>query len=579
MENPRGLGAGGEFRGGAIAPREEQPTDAEVSSLMRAHFFPTRFALSLVVGGTLAIACSGEKAERRETAPAAAPAAPVDTPVEAAASEGPVAEPSANASRSIRILLTTDEHGWIEPFLDRASGERKGGVVEAHKRFVEIEKLGEPNVVLLSAGDMWTGPYETTVLEGLPMLQAMNVMGYRAVSIGNHEFDFGTKTLEKRSAEAKFPFLAANLTDSATGTLPTWVKPSTIIDVGGVQLGILGLTNLHSPETTDPRHLVGLEFQDYAPVIDAEVPKLKAAGAEHIMVLLHDRISAAHALLPKLRSHGIHLIGVGHAHEPGLFVDQNGTPSDPSDDVIVCNAGPYLRSYCRVDLAFNGATLVERNATIQQISSPIADSATGLSAELEGIVADSRKRAEKIGGEILATTKRPLLRKDHALGQFVVDTWLEALPYAQVAVTNAGGIRQDLQKGPIRFRDVVSVLPFNNFLLVVDISGAELKQALSNPESVAAGVRYTYRDTPNGRIVLDVRRTDGKPIGEADRVKVVINDFMYRGGDRYTFRTWDSEPEETAIDWREPILRHLRALTRTNTALDRKADDRAKKVD
>lgn len=545
---------------------------------MRAHSFPTRLLLSLVVTGAFFAACSGDKAERRETPPPVSESTSNAPKAEAAPVEAAPAE-VALPKRPVRILLTTDEHGWIEPFLDRASGERKGGVVEAHKRFVELERLGDPSVALLSAGDMWTGPYETTVLEGTPMLQAMNVMGYRAVSIGNHEFDFGTKVLEKRSTEALFPFLAANLRDSATGALPTWVKPSTIIDVGGVKLGIIGLTNINSPETTDPRHLVGLEFKDYGPVLDDEVPKLHAAGAEHIMVLLHDRISAAHALLPKLKAHGIHLIGVGHAHEAGLFIDQNGTPADPSDDVIVCNAGPYLRSYCRIDFTFQGAAVVERNASIQQIASPIADGVMGLSPELEAIVVDTRKRAEKIGGELLAETKRPLTRKDLSLGQFVVDTWLEALPYAQVAITNAGGIRQDLPKGKIRFRDVVSVLPFNNFLLVVDISGAELKQALANTESVASGVRYTYRDTATGRIVLDMRGPDGKHIGEEDRVKVVINDFMYRGGDRYTFRTWDSEPEETAIDWREPVLRHLRGLARANTPLDRKADDRAKKVD
>jgi len=526
---------------------------------------------------TAAVACAGGQEERKDPpAPAAAAepeqAAPVvdETPVEAA--------PTA-PKRALRVLLTTDEHGWIEPFLDRASGERKGGVIEAHRRFVDVEKLGDPSVVLLSAGDMWTGPYETTVLEGLPMLQAMNVMGYRAVSIGNHEFDFGTKVLEKRSTEANFPFLAANLVDSATGAAPTWVKPSLILDVGGVKLGVVGLTNLYSPETTDPRHLVGLEFKDYAPTLEREIPALKSAGAERVIVLLHDRISAAHALLPLLKAHGVPLIGVGHAHEAGLFIDQNGTPGDVSDDVIVCNAGPYLRSYCRVDLAWSGATLVEREASIQQISSPIAESVRGASPALESIVDEARARAEKIGNEVLATTKRQLLRKDQSLGQLIVDTWLEALPYADVAITNAGGIRQDLPKGSIRFRDVVSVLPFNNFLLVVDISGSELKAALGNSESIAAGVKYTYRDTPSGRLVLDVRGKDGKAIPDDARVKVIINDFMYRGGDRYAFRTWDSEPEETAIDWREPVLRHLRAVARSNGALDRKSDDRAKKVD
>jgi 2',3'-cyclic-nucleotide 2'-phosphodiesterase (5'-nucleotidase family) len=159
-------------------------------------------------------------------------------------------------------------------------------------------------------------------------------------------------------------------------------------------------------------------------------------------------------------------------------------------------------------------------------------------------------------------------------GQVGVDAWLDALPYAQVALTNAGGLRQDIEAGPLRLRDVVSALPFNNYLLVVDMTGAELKEVLSYPESVVGGVTFHFHVEHGGtRIVTDVKDTKGNVIKDDAQLKVIINDFMYRGGDKYRFV--DREPEETAVDWREPIFRFLRDLKQKGGVLDHAPEARA----
>src|SRR6185437_15256678 len=155
------------------------------------------------------------------------------------------------------------EHGWIAPLVDEKHASERGGAQRLFAAFLsegyEPGGAAQTGLALLSTGDMWTGPFEDVVLEGKPMVAAMNRMGYVAAALGNHELDFGVEALATRAREASFPMLAANLVDER-GEIPSWVKPFVIVDVGGVKLGVVGLTNIDARATGDPRHMVGLRF-------------------------------------------------------------------------------------------------------------------------------------------------------------------------------------------------------------------------------------------------------------------------------------------------------------------------------
>ncbi len=538
---------------------------------------PAPWVLASVLATGLLAACGGDKAQTRDDPPPTQEA-PAGT---SATATGPTTTtPAATGEKKeLTVLLTTDEHGWLEPFMDRAAGVRRGGVIEAYETFSSKERLGADDVVLLSGGDMWTGPYETTVLEGAPMVQAFNHMGYVAAAVGNHEFDFGVRVLEQRTGEMKFPLLAANVREAASGQRPAWAQSTTMIERNGIKIGIVGLTYEEATVVTDPKNLVGLEFLPYDEALRAEVPKLREQGADQIVVLIHDRLAAATRLAPVLRELGISVVAVGHAHNSDSFVDTAGTPGDTSDDIVFCNAGAYLRSYCRINVAYTDGKLSYRSVSVQQLARPITDTIAAPDPTLAKIISDAQKASERIGGEVLVKSDRTLKRNDRSLGQFITDSWLQALPYAQAAITNEGGIRQDLPKGKVRVRDIVSVLPFNNYLLVIEITGAQLREVLNKPESIQSGLRYTYRETPGGRVLLELSDKDGNVIADDQRVKVIVNDFMYRSGDGYPFLKMDRNPEETALDWREPILRALREMKRNNQKLDYKPDDRARLVE
>lgn len=523
-----------------------------------------------LAGAIVAVACAA--VEPPPTAPPAATSA-ATTPATSSTTTAPPTFP-------VRVLLTTDEHGWLSPLLDKKAGIFKGGIHAAATAMrAEGYVKDGPGWLLLSAGDMWTGPFETTVLEGAPMASAMGHLGYRAAAVGNHEFDFGQHALVQRARQAAFPFLGANLVQTGSGRQPDWVKAWTMVELpvpGGVaRVAVVGLACVESPITADVRNMTGLSFQPYDETLRRVLPEVRATKPDAIVVVAHDSISAVKPLVPLLREHGVHLIAAGHEHRPGIVVDDAGTDV-ADDDVVICNAGPFLRTFCRVDLDYAGGTLSAHAEKIVTVEHARDAPAPAFDDGLAAIVAEAEASADRVGGEVLVDNKQKLTRgRDGSLGQLLVDAWLEALPFVQVAITNAGGLRQDIEPGPLRLRDIVSALPFNNTLLVVDVTGRELREALlTNPESVVGGLRYEWsQDAAGARTVHRIVDLDGTTIADDRRLKVVINDFMYRGGDRYVFE--DRAPEETAVDWREPVYRLLRILRAAGTALDRGADDRA----
>lgn len=492
----------------------------------------------------------------------------------------PVASVTPRAPFSLRVLLTSDEHGWLLPQTDKKAGIQRGGIhAIAHAFHGEGYTAEAPSWLLLSSGDMWTGPYETTVLEGAPMTASMSHLGYNGAAVGNHEFDFGQRVVIERARTASFPFLAANLTETATGAVPAWAKPYVIVeqpvdDGGTARVAVIGLACVESPITADVRNMVGLDFGDYQPALERVLPQVEAEHPDAIVVVAHDSITKIRPVLPLLRAHKVAVVAAGHEHKSSIFVDDNGT-SATDDDIVVCNPGPYLRSFCRVDVDYAGGRSVAHREKLMVVEHAVDAPAPAFDDALAKIVSDAEESASRIGGEVLINNEQKLTRgKDGTMGQLVVDAWLEALPYAQVALTNAGGIRQDIDAGPLRLRDVVSALPFNNYLLVVDMTGKELRSVLANPESIAAGVTWRYTTQPDGtRVVGAITTTAGKLVNDDDTFKVVINDFMFRGGDHYHFV--DVEPEETAVDWREPVFRYLRAEQARGHTLSRSAAPRS----
>ena len=168
--------------------------------------------------------------------------------------------------------------------------------------------------LVISSGDMWTGPAISTVLEGKSMVDVMNALGYRAATLGNHDFDFGQDVIRQRRQEANFPFLGANIRVRSTGDLPDYLEPYTLIDVNAIRVGILGVTTVETPVDTRPANVEDLEFRPYAEALEKYVPEIRAAGADLIIVAGHMCGTELEALADTAAALGVAVIAGGHCH-------------------------------------------------------------------------------------------------------------------------------------------------------------------------------------------------------------------------------------------------------------------------
>lgn len=478
------------------------------------------------------------------------------------------ANTAAAQPKLITIFATSDEHGWLEPLTQRHGDTYQGGMAYLYGQLMSREGYRPGSAVLLSAGDMWTGPYESTILQGRPMVQVMNSMGYDAASLGNHDFDFSQEALARRASEATFPILAANLYLQGTRNQPPFIKPWTITVVDGVKVGIVGLVTTETPVTTDVRNLGGVEFGDYAEALKREVPAVRAAGAQVVIVSAHADLRELRPIAAVARSLGVPVVIGGHRHVGALEVD-GGPHNGHQDDVVLCNPGPYARSYCKIQLGLDEKTahVVSQKSSIEIVAGNLKSPAFPPHAGVQQVIADARTQAEAKGAELLAEVPSGLRRSDpvHTMGYLVLDSWLQAIPNADFAVSNMGGFRQDIEPGPVKLKDVISAMPFDNYLLVVDVTGAQLREVLENPQSLPGGLTAEVTVDPAGkRTVRRILDRNGQPVDDAKTYRLIVNDFMYRGGDRYKLREYDPEPEETAVHWRDPLLRLLRGYGRAN---------------
>jgi 2',3'-cyclic-nucleotide 2'-phosphodiesterase/3'-nucleotidase len=459
----------------------------------------------------------------------------------------------------ITVVGLSDFHGWLLPLEPKTFSKFYGGIANIGGMLEHKEKLDPSSSVILDNGDMWTGPTESTFLKGEPVIQAYNELGLTAANIANHEFDFGQDVLSARVQQAKFPFLGANIVRAGGTERPSFAKGFTVVERDGIKIGIVGLAGIDTPETTLAKYIAGLEFKPYVDTLKLVLPELKKAGAELVVLLLHDSVEAAERMLSANPDLGVSFVIAGQTHRRGEAV-VGSTP--------IVNPGPFGRSYVRFDVAVDRASKKLSTPVkyeIVDVSGDIGAPTFAPEPKLVAIAESARQRTESLSKEPLGHLAEPLpvgSFGESPLGNLITDAWLGAVPKVDVAICNHGAIRQPLAAGPVTIGDLMSVLPFENNLYVVQLTGKQLKAELATDKHdgpSVAGITWKYKQGPNGRTVLSVVDRRGQPISDSKTYRVIINDFMYTGGDGYAFKELDAKPEDTGLSLREPIMRVLRA--------------------
>ena len=543
-----------------------------VQGLTRARTEPTLGARAALVSAALLLGAACGTSGATGSGPHGTSTS--STTVAGAPAAGTAGTAYTSSIATVSVIAFSDFHGWLLPLEPKGFTKYYGGIANIEALIREKEQLTPASAIILDNGDMWTGPTESTLLRGEPVIAAYNALGLTAANIANHEFDFGLDVLKARISEAQFPFLAANITTAGTSEVPSFAKPWIIVERDGVKVGIVGLSFADTPRTTLAKHVAGLDFQPYKETLLRAVPEVRAAGAEVVVVMFHDTVEEVKKVIEQVPELGIGAViaGQNHRKEDALV---NGTP--------VVNPGPFGRSYVRFDLRVEraGRKLVRSTFQVVDVTGEVGAPAYRVSPELVALVEGARQKAAAMSGQVLGKLAKPLpvgTFADSPLGHVIVDAWLSAMPKADFAVCNHGAIRQPLGAGPVTIGDLLAVLPFENNLYVVKVTGKQLKDTLTLDAPVVAGLTWKYREDKKGRTIVSVLDRVGKPIEDGKTYKVVINDFMYFGGDGYKFREFDAAPEDTGLSLREPIMRTLRLAESSARAVEPTPGARAAKA-
>jgi 5'-nucleotidase/UDP-sugar diphosphatase len=439
--------------------------------------------------------------------------------------------------RRLIVLYTNDEHGWMEPSAEAGGA---GGVLNRWRRQQGLTEDGP--FLILSGGDMWTGPAISTVLEGESMTDVMNRMGYDAAAIGNHDFDFSPAALRERAAQAHFPLLSANLRDRATGKVPDFAQPYVLRQVNGIRVAIIGLTTVETSVDTRPFYVQGFDFLPYSEVLTDLIPEVQAQDPDVILIIGHVCNNELHQIADVAAKFDIPLMAGGHCHE---------RHNEQVDGVTLIESGYFLRGYAVAKMYVD----VSKNEVVA-IDTDILTNDPGPSVdEIDSRIEYWRSQTPASLWTPIGYTRAEISRQSPVMDRLLTDAWLAADPAADVVIASRRYVQQSIAAGDITPASIIGVLPVDNTLMRIGLTGQQLIDTIRQRDPVVGGLT-------EGDDVWSL--TDGRPLQRSATYRVLIPDVIYYGANYYKVQSLDPDPVDTGIDWRQPVIDYLRSLGTTD---------------
>jgi len=491
----------------------------------------------------------------------------------------------------LNILHINDMHSRIQEIAGSdatcspdgsAAGDCFGGAARLataiRDRRAEIEAEGAP-VLTLDAGDQSQGTLFYTTYRGRAEIEMMNMIGFDAMTLGNHEFNHGPDELAVMLAEADFPIVAGNVRAPADHALAELINDHLIIEADGERIGVLGIT---TPDTVFLSSPGPVTFDDEIEHLNEAVARLHDEGVNKIILLSHMGYVRDQEIAAQVD--GLSVIIGGHSHTL-MSNTVEGTPdyatlveSPSGRPVPIVQAYAFSRYLGDLELHFDsdgavtsatGDTVLldasfapaeDVEARIEELSGPIEEVIRTPVAEVAASIDGSRESCRSMECEMGNTVADAMLAE--VAGQDI-----------SIALANGGGLRASIEQGTATLGDVLTVLPFQNTLYTLRISGAAILAALEHGVNgieegagrfpQVAGIRFSLDPTvaPNEGRVSDVEVRQGEewvPLDPDATYGLVTNNFMAAGGDGYAMlESEGSDGYDTAIDLAEVLARYL----------------------
>lgn len=482
----------------------------------------------------------------------------------------------------IVILHTNDVHGAIDNYASVAA-------------LKDAYEAAGAQVLLMDAGDFSQGSTSVNVSEGATAVELMNMAGYDVATTGNHEFDFGYANLKTLMESAEFPILAADAF-TAEGDL-AMDGDNLTFQLGDVTVGVFGLATPETATKAHPAKLEGVTFlaeDELFACAQEQVDELTAAGCDYIICLGHLGIDAESTgnrsidLLENVTGIDVFIDGHSHSTQSDIAEETNGTGM--VGDTVLTSTGTKLESVGVVDIAADGtidaSTISMEDLNATEGFTPDQDIATRVS--------EINAQIEEDMGQVIGTSEvdldgvRENVRASETnLGDLITDAmlWQAGQDNEEVdaAITNGGGIRASIAAGDITKKSVNDVLPFGNTLYVVELTGAELLEALEastycTPEPVGAfpqvaGIEFTintgaaydagenYPGTtyaePASINRVTILTVGGQAFDVDATYTIVTNDFLAAGGDTYYAFSAAESGYDTGISLDQVVMDYI----------------------
>jgi 2',3'-cyclic-nucleotide 2'-phosphodiesterase (5'-nucleotidase family) len=507
----------------------------------------------------------------------------------------------------VPLIGLTDFHGQLDPTTVPIDGLNVsvGGAPQLATMFDEEAAQFPDGSLLLASGDnVGASPANSGLLQDAPAIDVENAWGLNATSYGNHEFDYGIDRLKQHQARANFPFLGANIVDEVTGANPDWVQGTHVFEYDGISIGVIGIELQSTPELVSAGATAGLAFLDEAETIRTESEKLRQQGIKVQVVLIHEGTAVGQNVIDgvpavpwagpivtiaeAIQDTTVDVILAGHTHRvSNLMVG----------DILVAEGLNAGASYSVVQMVVKGHD-VEWAGAATRVAKNIG---VAKRADVQAIVDDANAQTAVLRNQVVGTQQFDIKRAptrlfESAMGNMVADAMRLKYPGVDAAYTNSGGLRADLNCLPvsageqaceITWGEMFGVLPFGNRTVIETLTGAQLQEAFVNgfspkcnvaiatgrfPQISGHAVTYTCSGTtpvitgmwkaPNG---MGGTLT---PIGPADTVRFVTNDFMFTGGDGYTVFTQGTNVLQPGDDLLQVAIDYVAANSPVGPVVD-----------
>ncbi|MDV3220415.1 5'-nucleotidase C-terminal domain-containing protein [Intrasporangium sp.] len=513
-----------------------------------------------------------------------------------------------NAYKPLSLIGLNDFHGQLDPTtraFDFGQNATVGGAARLATMFDEELASLPPGSLLLAGGDnVGASPPNSALLEDMPAIDVENAWGLDATSYGNHEFDYGIARLLAHQARADFPFLATNIVETATGVAPEWVTPSVVFRINGTKVGVIGAGLSTTPELVSAGATAGLTFLPEGPRIAAESRRLADEGVRVQVVVIHEGTAKGAnpvgtapgedwegpiiAIADELQDTTVDAMIVGHTHRVSNLMHGN---------ILITEGINAGASYSVLQLMVQGGDVAwAGGATRVAKTLGVAPR-----ADVQAIIDEANAETAVLRNQVIGTQVDDILRApsrlfESEMGNLVTDAMRLKYPGVDAALTNSGGLRQDLVCSPpsaneqpceITWGEMFAVLPFGNRTTILTLTGAQLEEALLNGFSPfcnsaiatgrfpqVSGLRLTF--TCNGLvpIVTGMWKTPAgiggpeTPVGPTDTVRIVTNDFMYTGGDGYTVLAAGTDVQQPGDDLMQVATDHVTANSPVNPLVE-----------